>query len=244
MASASAELAKVHHQNHAFGWLGRFLGSSIGAKYVMGLTGLALVGFVITHMAGNLLVFRGPEALNNYAQFLKGLGGLLWAARGGLLVAVIAHIWAGLRLARLNVQARPARYRVQKSMHTNMFAKTMALSGLTLFAFIVYHLMHFTLGVTNPDHFAAQDPLGHHDVYSMVVQGFSNPAVSGVYIIAMALLGMHMSHGASSLFQSLGLNHPKYNGLIQKIGPALGLLLFVGNASMPVAVLLGLVRLH
>ena len=242
MASASAELAKVHNTNHSFGWVGRFFRSSIGAKYVMAVSGVALVGFVIVHMVGNLLVFRGPEALNDYAHFLKGLGGGLWLARGGLLVAVLAHIWSGLRLARLNVQARPVRYRVQKSMHTNWFAKTMALSGLTLLAVIVYHLLHFTLGVTSPEQFAAQDPLGHHDVYRMVVSGFSNPAVSAFYIIAMALLGMHLAHGASSFFQSLGLNHPKYNGAIQKVGPTLGLIIFIGNASMPVAVLLGLVK--
>jgi succinate dehydrogenase / fumarate reductase, cytochrome b subunit len=242
MASASAELAKVHEQNHSTWWVARFLKSSIGAKYVMAVSGVILVGFVIGHMVGNLLVFRGPEALNNYAHFLKSLGGALWLARGILLVSVLAHIWSGLRLARLNVQARPTRYRVHKNLHTNWFARSMALSGLTLLAFIVYHLLHFTLGLTNPEHYASQDPLGHHDVYHMVISGFSIPAISGVYIIAMALLGMHLSHGASSFFQSLGLNHPKYNGLFQKVGPALGLILFIGNASMPVAVLLGLVK--
>ncbi|MBC7793225.1 MAG: succinate dehydrogenase cytochrome b subunit, partial [Clostridia bacterium] len=189
-------------------------------------------------------VFLGPEALNHYAAFLKSLGGLLWLARGILLVAVFAHIGSGIRLAYLNTKARPERYRVQKSMHTNLFAKTMALSGLTLLAFIVYHLLHFTFGVTNAETYGLEDSLGRHDVYAMVVGSFANPAISGVYVVSMALLGMHLSHGCSSFFQSLGLNHPKYNGLIQKVGPTLGILIFIGNAAMPVAVLLGLVTLH
>ncbi len=226
------------------GWLMRFLTSSIGAKYVMAISGLGLVGFVIAHMAGNLQIFLGWERLNAYAAFLKGLGELLWIARIGLLVAVLAHIASGLRLAWLNTKARPVRYRKQKSMHTTVFARTMAVSGLMLLAFIVFHLLQFTFGVTHPSIYAMEDPLGRHDVYAMTVTAFQQPLISGVYIIAMALLGMHMSHGASSMFQSMGLNNPKYNGLISTIGPALGWLIFLGNISMPVAVLLGFITLR
>lgn len=226
------------------GWVSRFITSSIGAKYIMAVSGVVLVGFVLGHMAGNLQIFLGWERLNAYAAFLKGLGELLWIARITLLVAVAAHIASGLRLAWLNKRARPERYRKQRSMHTNVFARTMAVSGLMLLAFIVFHLLQFTFGITHPSIYALEDPLGRHDVYAMTVSGFQQPLISGVYIIAMALLGMHMSHGASSMFQSMGLNNPKYNGLISTIGPTLGLLIFLGNTSMPVAVLLGLVHLR
>ena len=237
-----ANLAKAAKQNHAMGWVRGFVTSSIGAKYVMAASGIALVGFVLIHMIGNLQVFLGWEKLNAYAAFLKSLGSLLWVARGGLLLAVLAHIASGLRLAYLNKQARPVPYRKQTSMHTNVFARTMAVSGLILLAFIVYHLLHFTLGVTNPADYSLEDPLGRHDVYSMVVRGFQQPLVSASYIVAMALVGMHLSHGATSMFQSLGLNHPKYNGMFSKVGPAIGVLVFLGNVSMPVAVLLGFIQ--
>ncbi len=237
-----ANLAKVAKQNHAMGWVRTFLTSSIGAKYVMAISGVVLVGFVLQHMSGNLLIFLGWEKLNAYAAFLQSLGSLLWIARIGLIVAVLAHIVSGLRLAYLNKQARPVAYRKQTSMHTNVFARTMAVSGLILLAFIVYHLLHFTLGVTDPTAYSLEDPLGRHDVYSMVVRGFQNPLVSGAYIVAMALVGMHLSHGATSMFQSAGLNHPKYNGLFSKVGPIIGVLVFLGNVSMPVAVLLGFIQ--
>lgn len=237
-----ASLAKVVKQNHAMSWLRTFATSSIGAKYVMAVSGVVLVGFVLQHMIGNLQVFLGWEKLNAYAAFLKSLGSLLWVARIGLIVAVLAHIASGLRLAWLNKQARPVGYRKQTSMHTNVFARTMAISGLILLAFVVYHLLHFTFGVTNPADYSLEDPLGRHDVYSMVVRGFQQPLVSASYIVAMALVGMHLSHGATSMFQSLGLNHPKYNGMLNKVGPTIGVLVFLGNASMPVAVLLGLIQ--
>ena len=244
MASTTAEasLDKVVKQNNAMGWVRGFVTSSIGAKYVMAVSGVALVGFVLAHMAGNLQVFLGWEKLNAYAAFLKSLGSLLWVARGGLLLAALAHVVSGLRLAWLNKQARPVRYRKQTSMHTNVFARTMAVSGLIVLAFLVFHLLHFTLGVTNPQDYSLEDPLGRHDVYSMVVRGFQNPLVAGSYIVAMALLAMHLTHGASSMFQSLGLNHPKYNGLFHKVGPAIGVIVFLGNVSMPVAVLLGFIQ--
>lgn len=238
---ASPALEKVVKENHGM-WVTRFVTSSIGAKYVMAISGLVLVGFVLQHMVGNLQIFLGWEKLNAYAAFLKSLGSLLWVARIGLIVAVLAHIASGLRLAALNKQARPVAYKKQTSMHTNVFAKTMALTGLTLLSFITYHLLHFTFGVTNPADFAMEDPLGRHDVYSMVVSGFGQPLIAGSYIVAMAFLAMHLSHGATSMFQSLGLNHPKYNALFNKVGPLIGTLVFIGNSAMPVAVLLGFIQ--
>ena len=119
----------------------------------------------------------------------------------------------------------------------------MTWTGLMLFAFIVFHLLHFTLGVTHPEHFARVDAAGHPDVYSMVVLGFQNPAISASYIVAMLLLGLHLSHGVTSMFQSLGLNHPRFTPLITRAGIAFAVLVVVGNISMPIAVLAGLVEL-
>lgn len=208
----------------------------------MALTGFMLVGFVIAHMIGNLLVFAGQNALNSYAQKLQDLGALLWVARLMLLAAVLLHIVSGLRLAVLNRQARPVRYASRGNIQTGLSGRTMALSGLVLLAFIVYHLLHFTWGVVQADHHGVHDPLGRHDVYRMVVLGFQDWRVATSYIIAMLLLGMHLSHGVQSMFQSLGLTTPKYMPLIQNGGRALALLLVAGNVSMPLAILLGFVK--
>ena len=113
----------------------------------------------------------------------------------------------------------------------------MGLSGLVVLAFLVYHLLHFTLGVTHPDQHSMVDNMQRHDVYSMVILGFRDPAVALSYIIAICLLGLHLNHGASSLFQSLGLKHSKYNDFIAKIGPLVAIIVVVGNISMPIAVL-------
>ncbi|MEZ4272175.1 MAG: succinate dehydrogenase cytochrome b subunit [Myxococcota bacterium] len=184
------------------GWIVTFAKSSIGAKIIMALTGALLAGFVFAHMAGNLLLFAGPEALNSYAKRLKDLGPLLWIARGGLLLVFVVHIASAVRLGFLDRTARPQRYQHNATIQTTLAARTMILSGLLLLAFVVFHLLHFTLGVTHPEHFAQVDSLGNHDVYNMVVRGFQQPLVSASYIVAMVLLGMHLSHGVSSMFQS------------------------------------------
>jgi succinate dehydrogenase / fumarate reductase cytochrome b subunit len=225
-------------------WMTRTLGSSIGAKAVMAVTGLALVGFVLAHMLGNLLVFAGQSAFNDYAATLQSLGGLLWVARIGLLAAVALHIGSALRLNQLNASARPVAYRMITPSVSSYATRTMKYSGYIVFAFIVYHLLHFTLGVTDPEAYALSETVEgvkRHDVYGMVIAGFKNPVVSISYIIAMVLLSMHLSHGVSSLFQSLGVNHPKYNGMIEKVGPSVGALVAIGFISIPAAVLAGLV---
>lgn len=223
------------------GWLVDFAKSSIGAKVVMGVTGVMLIGFVIMHMVGNLQVFLGSEALNAYGKMLHDLGGLLWVARIGLIGAVVLHIVSGLRLASLNKAARPVRYVHETTIQASFASRYMKLSGLVVLAFVVYHLLHFTLGGAVPDDTNLLDAQGRKDIYKMVVLGFQQPAVSASYIIAMVLLGLHLNHGATSLFQSLGLRNVKYNTMIDKIGPALSLFVVVGNCSMPIAVLTGLI---
>jgi len=222
-------------------WLIDFAKSSIGAKVVMGVTGAMLVGFVIMHMLGNLQVFLGQDALNAYAKSLHDLGGLLWVARLGLIGAVVLHIVSGLRLASLNSAARPVAYASETTVQASFASRYMRMSGLVLLAFIVYHLAHFTLGVTHPDHKALTDSMGRPDVYSMVILGFKQPAVALSYVVAMVLLWFHLNHGASSLFKSLGLRHPKYNSMLDMVGPAVATLVVAGNIAMPLAVLAGII---
>lgn len=224
-------------------WFSRYLTSSVGGKHLVGLTGLFLVLFVLQHMIGNLLVFAGPDALNGYAVGLKSLGHgvVVWLARGGLLALALAHVVRSLMLAAANRRARPTAYVKYKPVRSKFYQRWMATTGTLILVFVVYHLLHFTFGLTNPDHFHALDAEGRHDVYRMVILGFQQPVIAVSYIVAMLLLCMHLAHGASSFFQSLGWKHPKYDGVIEKVGPIVALVVFVGNVSMPVAVLAGVI---
>lgn len=220
-------------------WLVRYLKSSIGMKQIMGVTGLLMVAFLIAHLLGNLQVFLGRDVFNAYGVKLREFGPLLWLARAGLVVLVVLHIAAAVRLTALNRAARPVRYRMFKPKVTPLYARTMAWSGLIVLAFVVFHLLHFTFGSVFHDYYNLTDAKGRHDIYSMLVLGFREPAVSVSYIIAMALLCFHLAHGIPSLFQSLGFSHPKYDRAIERTGLALAWILFVGFTSIPVAVLLG-----
>jgi succinate dehydrogenase / fumarate reductase cytochrome b subunit len=209
----------------------------------MGASGLMLVGFAVAHLLGNLLIFFGPDALNAYAQKLEHLGVLLWAARISLLAAAAAHIATGIQLAHENRAARPIGYRKQQSLSTTWAAKTMALSGALLLAYIIYHLLHFTFGVTHPSAANLTDHLGRHDVYSMVVLGFQDLPVSIGYILAMGLLSSHLAHGIASMFQSIGLTDERARPALEGASRLIALGLFIGYSSIPLAVMLGIVRL-
>ena len=215
--------------------------SSLGKKYVMAITGLLLFLFVIVHMAGNLQVYLGREAMNAYAALLASKPALLWTARVGLLIITMLHIISALQLAAENRAARPQNYAEGKPIAT-FASRTILVSGLIIFAFIVYHLMHFTLGVTNPDFADLQDPLGQHDVYQMVVEGFRNPYVSVFYIVSMGLLCLHLSHGVSSLFQSLGIRRKTTVASFNRFAQVSAFVIFVGNCSIPIAIMSGYVR--
>lgn len=224
-------------------WFAKYLKSSVGAKHIMAITGLMLVGFVLAHMLGNLQVFAGQEALNSYAVSLKKLGPLLWIMRGGIILAFIVHIWSAIRLTTMNNAARPVKYMKVHTEKSTFASRVMIWSGLIVAAFLVFHLMQFTLGGGPfPDEFNQIDFQGRHDVYNMVVMGFSKVPVTIAYVVAMILLSLHLKHGISSLFQSLGLNHPKYNGIIKMISPSIAGLVLIGNCSMPIACLAGWVK--
>ncbi len=215
----------------------------IGCKVLMALTGVGLLGFVSFHMLGNLQIFLGQEKLNAYAAFLKGMPVLLWIARIGLLVIFVSHIVLAIYIKRINRAARPVRYVFEDTVQATLASRTMMLSGLTILAFVIYHLLHFTLGITNPDHHVLIDAQGRHDVYSMVVLGFQNIFISATYIVAIAFLGLHLSHATSSIFQTLGLGGPLRRRLIHRAGLGIAAAIVVGNCSVPLAVLFGFVTL-
>jgi succinate dehydrogenase / fumarate reductase, cytochrome b subunit len=216
--------------------------SSLGKKYVMAVTGLGLFLFVIIHMLGNMQIFLGQDKLNGYAELLKSNPLVLWGARIGLLTIVTLHIVSALQLARLNRQARPVGYSVGKPVASTFAQRTILVSGLIILAFILFHLAHYTLGLVDPSLHTLLDSKGRPDVYGMVVAGFSNPVVSVFYIVSMGLLLLHLSHGVSSLFQSLGLRSRKTFGFFDKLAKVAALVLFLGNSAIPVAVLLKLIQ--
>jgi succinate dehydrogenase / fumarate reductase, cytochrome b subunit len=212
--------------------------ATIGKKAVVAVTGVVLFGFVIVHMLGNLQVFLGPEAINSYAEKLKSIPLVLWGARSLLLASVVLHIVFSIWLVLEANQARPVAYRTKHSIATSYAARTMKFSGPLLALFIVYHLAHFTWpGVAMGAY--QHDP---HDVYSNFVNAFRVPWVTAIYLVAQAALGLHLYHGAWSLFQTLGLNHPRYNRVRETLPRALAFLVVAGNVSMPLAVLAGIIR--
>ncbi|TGL74042.1 succinate dehydrogenase cytochrome b subunit [Leptospira jelokensis] len=223
-----------------------FFRSSIGKKIIMAITGFIWFGFVILHMVGNLQVFQGPEKLNTYAKFLKDLGPLLWVARIGLLVAFVGHVCTAILLKLENSSARPVSYAKNSTIQASFASRTMAYSGLLLLTFLIYHLAHFTLGYTNPDHYSHEYILKNgdvvHDVYAMVILGFQDPTIAISYVVFMVFLALHFSHALGSMLQTLGILAPKHNPTIQKISTGLGLLVLIGNCSMPLSILLGYVR--
>jgi succinate dehydrogenase / fumarate reductase cytochrome b subunit len=214
-----------------------FFGSSIGKKVVMAVSGLVLLGFVVGHMIGNLQIYLGAEALNEYAEFLRHMlhGQGIWLARGGILLAVVLHIWAATSLTLGNWSARPTGYRQWQARESTYASRTMIWSGPILFAFILYHLAHLTIGSAHPQFVAS-------DVYRNVVIGFQNPFAAAFYILAMLALGLHMYHGLWSMLQTLGLSHDRWNPWRRGLSLAVAGVVVVGNISIPVAVLTGFVR--
>jgi len=219
------------------GWLSRTFKSSLGSKFVMALTGLALSGFLIVHLSGNLLVFAGPEAINTYAKNLHANGLLVWGGRSVILVAFLLHVVTALRLARANRAARPVAYKFRATVQATLASRTMVQTGLLIFAFVLYHLAHFTWKLTHPEYLQL-DP---YDLYTMITTSFKNPILTGLYLFALVMLAMHVRHGISSLFQSLGLNHEKYNKAFRLAGPLYAVVIVGGFMSIPLAVMFGII---
>ena len=216
--------------------------SSVGKKVVMALSGLILFGFVVGHLAGNLKIFQGPEKYNAYASFLRtvgapalGHGQLLWIARIVLLAAVLQHVTAALQLARMSLRARKTRYRRRNDLSFSYASRTMRWGGGILLAFVVYHLMHLTFGNAHPG-------FNHESPYYNVVSGFQVPWVSVAYVAAMLPLGLHIYHGLWSATQTLSVRSPVIRRWRRPFAIGVAAAIVVGNISIPVAVLAGLVR--
>lgn len=225
--------------------LSRFYHSSIGKKLLVAVTGLAMIGFLAGHLLGNLLIFAGPEAINTYAKKLHDLGPLLYVIRGGLLAIVVLHITATIQLVKMNRAARPQKYAVETVRQATKSSRIMIWSGLTIVAFVLYHLAHFTWALgneyRNPDLARYWVEPGVHNVYNMVVDGFKVWYVSLFYIIALGLLTSHLSHGFASVFQTLGLASPRTRKPIAIVGQLFAWGWFLGNLTIPMAILAGLV---
>jgi succinate dehydrogenase / fumarate reductase cytochrome b subunit len=214
----------------------RFYETTVFKKAIMASTGLVLFGFVIGHMIGNLQIFEGREKLDAYGQLLHSMPALLWTVRIVLLTCVTLHILTTVQLALLKKTARPVSYVKKDNSHSSYASRTMYWSGPIILVFIIYHILHFTIGIIQPDvyQFGA--------VYDNVVYGFRNYAISGFYILAMILLCTHIYHGAWSMFQSLGISHPTYTPLLRKFAALMAILIAIGNISIPVAVMAGVIK--
>ncbi|MCU0864362.1 MAG: succinate dehydrogenase cytochrome b subunit [Planctomycetes bacterium] len=224
-------------------WLCDFWRSSIGGKVTMAVTGLLLFGFVVAHLLGNLQLLKGPDAINAYAKMLHDLGPLLWVARIGLLAIFVLHVVTAIRLSRANKAARPVAYSKNATMQASFASRSMVLSGMTVLVFVIYHLLHFTLGVTNPTHHAKKLAGAQgHDVYAMVTTSFADPLIVGAYVLSQVVLFLHLSHGIQSLAQTLGLHHGRYTPMIKKLSFLLAALIAGGNALLSLSVLLGIVK--
>jgi succinate dehydrogenase / fumarate reductase cytochrome b subunit len=223
--------------------LSAFTRSSIGKKFIVAITGVILILFITGHLLGNLQIFLGPDWINSYAEHLRALGPFLWIIRAFLLLTVLLHIYFTIRLAIDNRRARPEAYAQKDYVKATLASRSMVISGLVVLTFIFYHIAHFTVRVTDP-RFALlkADPLNRYDVFSMMVYGFQNPIVSAFYILAILLLTLHLTHGTSSFFQSLGLNDKQLAPKLARWGRIFAWLIFVGYVSIPVAVLFGLVQ--
>ena len=219
-----------------------FFKSSIGKKWIAGISGALLVLFVIAHLAGNLTIYIGPygEGINVYAETLHASPLILWGARGGLALVFVVHILTTLSLVVENRRARPQRYAVNARVQSTIFVRTMALSGLVVLSFIIFHVLQFAAGLSPHSHLYDLD--GRHDVAAMIILSFQDPWVSGFYLLSLVLLGMHLSHGISSLFQTFGLSGRKAFGLIKHATLLVAWVLMLGFATIPVASLTGYLK--
>jgi len=218
--------------------------SSLGKKYLMALTGIVLIGFVFVHMAGNLQVLLGQDKINAYAHALQSLPmPILWGSRLFLLVCVIIHAWTAIVLIRENRAARPQSNDVEVTKRAGLSSLKMGLSGTILLFFIVFHLLHFTVRTVYPEYNDMMTSVGApegeevHDVYTMVLAGFQHTWVSVFYIVAMFLLCGHLSHGFSSVFQSLGIRSESWRVKIDLAAKAYAWVIFLGFSIIPILVL-------
>lgn len=224
-------------QPRALATPGAFFDEHIGKKVVMAASGLILIGFVVGHLVGNLQVFLGPGAFNEYAEFLQSNPALLWGTRTVVLASVLLHIWSAVGLTALKRAARPVAYTKWSARDSTYASRTMMWSGPILAAYVIYHLLHLTLGTVHPSF----DP---GNVYQNLVIGLSNPIVALAYIVAMIMLGLHLRHGIWSMFQSIGISHPTYTPRLKTLAALVAAAIVVGYVSIPLAILTGMIGIE
>jgi succinate dehydrogenase / fumarate reductase cytochrome b subunit len=220
--------------------------SSIGCKLLMAVSGLLLFGFVVGHLGGNLTIFAGQDALNSYAEHVKGLGPLLWVARGGLLLVLALHLRTAVLLVVRNRAARRVGYQVQATQRATLMSLTMLVSGAAILLFVGFHLLHFTAGKIGAEHAALYEQLPNgatrHHVYAMVYNSFRDPRLGigycAIYIAAMIGLGFHLAHGLSSLLNTFGCYHRR----LESLAIVLAAVLALGYIAIPVAARSGLLK--
>jgi succinate dehydrogenase / fumarate reductase cytochrome b subunit len=220
----------------------RLVASSLGKKFLVAITGVGLFLFVIGHLVGNLQIFLGPESINRYGHFLQTTPEILWPARIGLLAFVIIHIWTSIALTLENRAARATPYEVKEVVAASLASRTMIWSGLIILAFVLFHLAHYTLLIVHPEFRDLHDANGWHDIYQMMILGFSNGWVSGFYVLAIGLLCIHLSHGVGAMFQTLGLKNEAYALVIDRCAKVVAVVIFLGYISIPLAVLTKVVK--
>ena len=222
--------------------------TAVGKKYVMAISGLAMIGFVVFHMIGNLKMYFGQADLDHYAEFLKELlypiapkGVVLWILRGGLIAMLVLHLHAAWSLTRLNRHARAVKYQGPRDYQVANFAsRTMRWTGIIVLAYLVWHLLDLTFGTVNA--IGTDGEFVRGEVYNNVVRSLDRTLVAAFYVVANILLGIHLFHGAWSFFQSLGWNNPRFNAWRRGFAVGIATVVVVGNVSFPVAVLAGIVK--
>jgi len=223
--------------------------SSVGHKLVLAATGALLFLFVLAHLAGNLQFFLGPATINAYGHVFQDNENLRWPLRIALLMTVGLHAWTALKLTFENRKARPLGYAGNPPPVAASYAsRTMLMTGLIVAAFVVYHLLHFTVRAEavnltgqNFSILMEKAPDGHerHNIFAMMVLGFRQPLVSAFYLVGVGLLSFHLSNGLRAVFQSLGLKNGKWDPIVNRVAPVIAWLVFLGYGSIPIAVLLG-----
>ncbi|HLT39115.1 MAG TPA: succinate dehydrogenase cytochrome b subunit [Enhygromyxa sp.] len=237
---------------HPFDRLVKALTSTISLKIVMMVTGLLGAGFVLGHMIGNLQVFLGRDAYNDYAEFMQGLGGLLWLARGGLLTILALHVVTAVALVKRNNMARPERYAKLEQRRTSLAGLYMAELGVVLLLFIIYHIAHFTVGQVGVEfggvnYFELQQMTeagSRRDLYSHFIVSFQQPSIAILYIVASIALAAHLAHGVTSAFKTAGIAIGRWKPPFEVLGPAFGVIIGLGNIAMPLAVWSGFIGLN
>lgn len=213
-----------------------WIGSSLGKKTIVAVTGIILILFLFGHLLGNLTIYLGPDWINSYAQHLRNWSPMLWAVRIFLIVTVVLHIYCTMLLWNAAAKATPQKTVFRTHIQTSVFSRTIRFSGLVILAFVLFHLAHFTWGFVQPEYAHLKTVQGEPNIFDRMVHGFRNPYIVGFYILGLGLLAFHLSHGIGSLFQTLGISNRKLRSVFHIAGQWIAWLLFLGYASIPISI--------